>query len=63
MDGVLPLADKFGVEIPAGSRVEEAYLEWALDEDRILLGRVWAHHDGKVSIWGTSHGELIVASG
>ncbi|GGY94068.1 DUF6086 family protein [Streptomyces poonensis] len=56
MDGVLPLmitlADKLGVEIPAGSLAEQAYLEWARDEDRVLSGHVWGNRDGTVSSEG-----------
>ncbi|MFE2938847.1 DUF6086 family protein [Streptomyces sp. NPDC059255] len=57
MDGVLPLmialADRLGVEIPAGSLAELAYLEWARDEDRVLLGHVWENRNGTVSVGGT----------
>lgn len=57
MDGVLPLmialADKLGVAVPAGSLVERAYLEWARDEDRVLVGHLWGNRDGTVSVWET----------
>ncbi|MFJ8001142.1 DUF6086 family protein [Streptomyces sp. NPDC096310] len=57
MDGLLPLmvalADRLRVEIPAGSLAERAYLEWARDEERVLLGHVVQNFDGTLSIWGT----------
>ncbi|MFD6529860.1 DUF6086 family protein [Streptomyces sp. NPDC060184] len=56
MDGVLPLmialADRLGVDLPAGSLAERVYLEWARDEDRVMLGHVWDNRDGTVSVWG-----------
>ncbi|MFI0237537.1 DUF6086 family protein [Streptomyces sp. NPDC016845] len=56
MDGVLPLmvalADRIGITVSTRSQVEEAYLAWARDEDRNLLGHVWARHDGTVAVRG-----------
>jgi hypothetical protein len=53
LDGLLPLlielADRVGIEIPATTVAERAYLEWARDEDRVLHGHIVQNWDGSVS--------------